>query len=102
MTRLGVRPSVIGRVLNLLAEEAEWVQTSTTTAVSPDPDDEPFCACAEAAAADFVVTLNPADFPQADLKAKVIAPGDPLPGARSGRRTTAGGRGRRRGGARRR
>jgi predicted nucleic acid-binding protein len=31
--------------------------------ISPDPDDEPFCACAEAGNADFIVTLNPVDFP---------------------------------------
>jgi hypothetical protein len=45
----------------------------------PDRDDAPFCECAESANADFIVTLNPGDFPQKRLKAKVIAPSDPLP-----------------------
>jgi hypothetical protein len=33
---------------------------------------------AEEGDADFIVTLNPRDFPQRKLKARVIAPGDPL------------------------
>ena len=45
----------------------------------PDRDDAPFCECAESADADFIVTLNPNDFPQSRLKAKVILPSDPLP-----------------------
>ena len=45
----------------------------------PDRDDAPFCERAESADADFIVTLNPSDFPQSRLKAKVIAPTDPLP-----------------------
>jgi predicted nucleic acid-binding protein len=45
----------------------------------PDRDDAPFCECAESANADFIVTLNPNDFPQNKLKAKVISPTDPLP-----------------------
>jgi hypothetical protein len=47
--------------------------------VSPDPGDEPFCACAEQGDADFIVTLNPKDFPQALLSAHVIGPEDPIP-----------------------
>jgi hypothetical protein len=47
--------------------------------ISPDPGDEPFCICAENGNADFIVTLNPDDFPQHKLRALVIAPGDPIP-----------------------
>jgi hypothetical protein len=48
----------------------------------PDRDDAPFCECAESADADFIITLNPSDFPQSRLKAKLISPGDPLPARR--------------------
>lgn len=81
LRRLGVKRGTVGRVANLLAEAAELVAARSGGAISPDPADEPFCRCAEAGDADFLVTLNPKDFPQARLSAKVIAPGDPLPGA---------------------
>jgi predicted nucleic acid-binding protein len=79
LKRLGVRRSVIGNIVNLLREEAEFVETPSTLAVSPDPADDPFCACAEAGSASFIVTLNPKDFPQRSLRARVLAPGSPLP-----------------------
>ena len=56
------------------------VTSGTSRDLSPDPGDEPFCACAESAHAEFIVTLNPSDFPQDRLSAKVIAPTNPLPG----------------------
>ena len=37
--------------------------------------DDAFRLCAEAGGADFLFTLNPRDFPQSRLKAKVIQPG---------------------------
>ena len=46
---------------------------------SPDPGDEPFCTCAEAGNADFIVTLNPDDFPRHKLRAHGISPSDPIP-----------------------
>ena len=78
--RLRVKRGTVGRVVNLLTEAAELVTPGPDAARSPDPTDEPFCSCAEAGDADFLVTLNPRDFPQAHLSAKVIAPGDTLPG----------------------
>jgi predicted nucleic acid-binding protein len=42
--------------------------------ISPDPKDDPFCACAEQGNADFIVTLNPSDFPADRLKATVLSP----------------------------
>jgi predicted nucleic acid-binding protein len=78
LARLRVRRALIGRVLNLLSEEAELVSPRTLTRVSPDPDDEPFCVCAESGKASFIITLNPKDFPQDRLKAKVLAPSEPL------------------------
>lgn len=83
LRRLGVKRSTVGRVVNLLAEAATWVPDGHSVPISPDPGDEPFCQCAESGRADFIATLNLKDFPQARLSARVIAPGDPLPGARS-------------------
>ena len=92
MQRLGVRRPLIGRIINLLREEGQVVPPAGRREVSPDPGDEPFCACAEAGRADFIVTLNPSDFPQERLRAKVISPSESLPSSRGGVR-----RGRRRG-----
>ena len=59
LARLRVRRAVIGRVLNLLNEEAEFVPAVAAPEISPDPGDQPFCHCAEAGRADFLVTLIP-------------------------------------------
>ena len=72
--RLNVRPSVAGRLVNLLREEAEEVTVRKSVEISPDPGDNCFCACAEETRADFLVTLNPKDFPQGKLTAKVVSP----------------------------
>ncbi|MGH9785404.1 MAG: PIN domain-containing protein [Terriglobia bacterium] len=77
--RLKVRPGVIGAVINQLREEAAFVNVRSESDLSPDPNDNPFCACAEVGRAAFIATLNPGDFPQRKLSAKVITPGDPLP-----------------------
>jgi predicted nucleic acid-binding protein len=77
--RLGVRRNLIGNIINLLREEAEFLEAPVTFEVSPDPADNPFCACAERGNAAFIVTLNPKDFPQKRLRAKVIPPGALLP-----------------------
>ncbi len=78
MKRCGVRPHLVGAIINLLREEAELVRVSETPSVSPDPGDDPICACTEAGDADFIVTLNKKDFPQGRVKAKIIAPGEPV------------------------
>jgi predicted nucleic acid-binding protein len=77
--KLGVRRPLIGRIVNLLQQEAEHVRISTLPDISPDPGDDPFCACAETGRADFIVTLNPKDFPQKLLTAHVIKPGERIP-----------------------
>lgn len=64
LAELRVRPAVIGRVVNLLREQAEWIEPRRTVEAEPDPDDSPFWTCADAADADFVVTLKRRDFPQ--------------------------------------
>ena len=79
LTRLRVRRPLLGKVINLIREEAEFVAVSTSPDISPDPGDDPFCACAETGGADFIVTLNPKDFPQPLLSAHVIRPGGSIP-----------------------
>jgi len=74
LKRLGVRPSLIGTVINLIRERAEQVHVHASFEISPDPKDDPFCLCAEEGNADFIVTLNPKDFPQERFRAKVISP----------------------------
>jgi predicted nucleic acid-binding protein len=74
--RLNVRPNVAGRLINLLREEAEEVAVGENIELSPDPGDNCFCGGAEAGRADFLVTLNPRDFPQNKLSAKVVSPAE--------------------------
>lgn len=74
LKRLRVRPSLIGRVVNLIRERAEEIQVRPSVEISPDPKDDPFCLCAEQGKADLVLTLNPDDFPKQVLKAKVVSP----------------------------
>lgn len=74
LKRRQVRPHTIGRVINLIRERAEELDVPVSAGISPDPKDDPFCACAEEGQADFIVTLNPRDFPQEVLKARVMSP----------------------------
>jgi predicted nucleic acid-binding protein len=82
LTRLGVRRNLVGEVINLLREEAEFVDVRITSDASPDPEDNPFCACAEQGRATFIATINEKDFPQKKLLAKVISPGASIPTTR--------------------
>ena len=86
LARLGVRRPLIGKIVNRLRAKGEHVKLGPTRNLSPDPDDNHICDCAEYGDADFIVTLNPKDFPQASLRAKVIYPSDPLPGRRTATR----------------
>ena len=86
LARLGVRRSTIGRVINLLNEEGELIPVSSEASISPDPGDDPFCLCSDQGEADFLVTLNPRDFPQRLLAAHVIAPGEKIPTTRRRKR----------------
>lgn len=74
LKRLHVRPALIGAFINLVRERAEPVEIHSSAEISPDPKDDPFCVCSEEGGADFIFTLNPKDFPQNRLKAKVIQP----------------------------
>ena len=76
LQRLHVRPNVIGKVVNLIRERAEEVKVHASAQISPDPKDDPFCLCSEQGKADFIVTLNPKDFPEDRLKSKIILPSE--------------------------
>ncbi len=60
--------------MNLIRERSEEAKVRFSMEISPDPKDNPFCFCAEQGKANFVITLNPTDFPQDLLKAIVISP----------------------------
>ncbi|HZP04639.1 MAG TPA: PIN domain-containing protein [Terracidiphilus sp.] len=74
LKRLHVRPATVGAFINLIRERGEVVEVRAAAEISPDPKDDPFCACSETGRADMIFTLNPKDFPQSRLKAKVLAP----------------------------
>ncbi|MBS1842606.1 MAG: PIN domain-containing protein [Acidobacteria bacterium] len=74
LKRLNVRPALIGRIVNLIRERAEEVKVRYAAEISPDPKDDPFCACAQQGKAEFIVTLNPSDFPIEVLAATVLSP----------------------------
>ena len=72
LKRFNVRPGVIGRFINPIREEGVSVRVRKSGSVSPDPGDDPCCACAAQGNASFLVSLNPRDFPQQRLDAKII------------------------------
>jgi putative PIN family toxin of toxin-antitoxin system len=74
LRRRHVRSHIIGKIVNLIRERAEYIEVPSSFEISPDPDDNPFCSCAETGKADFIVTLNPKDFPEDRLKAAVLTP----------------------------
>jgi predicted nucleic acid-binding protein len=64
LSRLGVGRNLVGEIINLLREEAEFVTIHNEDNLSPDPDDNVFCACAEQGSASFIATLNRKHFPK--------------------------------------
>jgi len=56
LARHRVRRELIGRIINLLREEASLVAVKRTERVSPDPGNDPLRACAKEGVADFIVT----------------------------------------------
>jgi hypothetical protein len=79
LSSLGVRRILVGKIVNLLREDAVIRSENN---LSPDPDNNAFCASAEQGRAAFIVTLNKKHFPDWNLTAEVISPGDPIPTTR--------------------
>jgi len=76
LKRRNVRAALIGRIINLLPEQAEEITIRKAAPISPDPDDDAFCQCAEEGKADSIITLNTKDFPQERLQAEVLTPAE--------------------------
>ena len=74
LNRRHVRSSLIGEIIALIRERAESIEVHSSIEISPDPDDNAFCSCAQTGKADFIVTLNPKDFPEERLNAAVLTP----------------------------
>jgi predicted nucleic acid-binding protein len=74
LKRLRVRSNLIGKIVNLIRERAEEVKVRSSIELSPDPKDDLFCFCSEQGKADFIITLNPKDFPEERLGAKIVTP----------------------------
>jgi len=81
LTRLNVRGAA--KIARLICEEAEYVQVTRRISGLPHEEDAHFAECAQSGRADFLVTLNKKHFPQDRLRARVIAPTDPLPRQRA-------------------
>jgi hypothetical protein len=64
---LGVRRHLVGQIVNLLREEAEFVDVRDESDISPDPNDNVFCACAEDGAAAFICDLKPKGLPSKEI-----------------------------------
>ena len=58
-------PDEIAAVLAMLRSQGELFQPDLSAAVSSDPADTKFLHCAQAAQADYIVTGNKRDFPDA-------------------------------------
>ena len=71
LKRLGVRPNLIGKVVNLIGERPKRSRFVLGWDF-PDPKDDPFCLCAESRQGRLIVTLNLKDFPQHRLKARLF------------------------------
>lgn len=59
-------------ILNLLTEIALVVVPTTLVIAASDPDDNCFLECAEAAAADYLITGNKRHFPAIWKKCKIV------------------------------
>jgi putative PIN family toxin of toxin-antitoxin system len=55
LKRRNVRPALIGRIINLLREQAEEITIHKAMPIAPDPDDDAFCQCAEEGKADSII-----------------------------------------------
>lgn len=63
--KFSFEPVQIAALLAMLRANGELFQPEGSQTTSPDPDDTKFLHCAEEAAAEFIVTGNKRDFPDA-------------------------------------
>ncbi len=62
----------VEHILNLLTGIALLVFPTTSATAASDPDDNCFLECAEAAAADYLITGNKRHFPMSWKKTKIV------------------------------
>lgn len=71
--RFKLDAALVRDVLAKLEQDGVAVDATGQTSLNlPDPDDEPFLAVALAAAADFLVTGNLADYPKQKCKGRAV------------------------------
>jgi putative PIN family toxin of toxin-antitoxin system len=70
--RLKRDPKIVVAALGAIRERALWVKPSSVVRACADRDDDVFLECAEAAAANFVVTGNLRHFPEAWGNIRVV------------------------------
>ena len=68
LSRLGVRRNLVGEIINLLREEAEFVTIRNEDNLSPDPDDNVFCAMRGARACLLYCHVEQETFPAKELE----------------------------------
>jgi uncharacterized protein len=72
-------PDEIAAVLAMLRSQGELFQPDLSAAVSSDPADTKFLHCAQAAQADYIVTGNKRDFPDASYGVtRIVSAGELL------------------------
>ena len=77
--KFAVPPEEIEAVLAMLQRKGEIFRPEESQVVSPDPADTKFLHCAQAARADFIVTGNKRDFPDAPCgPTRVVSAGELL------------------------
>ena len=74
--RLKFSPARIQNILANIRGSSNLVFPTATSKVSPHESDNRFYECAEAAAADFLITGNTRDFPENHGPTRIITPRD--------------------------
>lgn len=64
----------ISNTLRVIREQGLWVKPTERVQACSDPDDNIFLECAQAAQADYLVTGNLRDFPEAWEGTRVLTP----------------------------
>jgi len=67
-----IHPAIIGRLFDLIQDEATLVAPSRRASKSPDEPDNRFLECAAAANADYLITGNTKHFPKTYKKTKIV------------------------------
>ena len=77
-SELKIRKSLRQRLLQLIKNHAHVVVPSRLAQITSDPDDKVFVECADAARADYLVTVNQRHFPKFWKNTKIITSSEVL------------------------